>query len=83
MRKDVTGAVFSDWHRVHSEVRLGTFQEAAAFSEVIVNATNGSASLDALALAGGGESERKDPHRHLEPAGLLAGHAPVPVRLQH
>jgi 8-hydroxy-5-deazaflavin:NADPH oxidoreductase len=43
---------FSDWQQEHSEVKLGTFGEAAAHSEMIVNATAGVASLDALELAG-------------------------------
>jgi len=44
--------LFSAWQQEHSEVKLGTFGEAAAHSEMIVNATAGVASLDALELAG-------------------------------
>lgn len=36
----------------HPAVRLATFAEAAAHGEVVMNATSGLASLDALALAG-------------------------------
>ena len=43
---------FSAWQQEHSEVKLGTFGEAAAHSEMSVNATAGVASLDALELAG-------------------------------
>jgi hypothetical protein len=43
---------FSAWQAQHPGVRLGTFAEAAAFGEVLVNATSGFASLDALTAAG-------------------------------
>lgn len=43
---------FSVWHQQHSKVKLGTFAEAAAHGEMIANATNGTASLAALKLAG-------------------------------
>jgi 8-hydroxy-5-deazaflavin:NADPH oxidoreductase len=43
---------FSDWRREHPEVELGTFEEAAAHSEMVVNATAGAVSLMALDLAG-------------------------------
>src|ERR687893_3096342 len=43
---------FSAWQQEHSEVKLGTFGEAAAHCEMTVNATAGVASLDALELAG-------------------------------
>lgn len=43
---------FSDWHSSHPQVRLGTFAEAAAHGEVLINVTAGSASLNALAAAG-------------------------------
>ena len=51
--RDVTGGVFSDWQHGHPAVKLGTFQEAASYGEIVINATNGSASVDALNLAGG------------------------------
>jgi hypothetical protein len=38
--------------KIGQEVKLGTFAEAAAHGEALINATNGEASLDALALAG-------------------------------
>ncbi len=40
------------WAAEHPAIRLATFSDAAADSELIVNATNGSASLDVLTLAG-------------------------------
>jgi 8-hydroxy-5-deazaflavin:NADPH oxidoreductase len=43
---------FSAWQEEHSEVRLGTFGEAAAHGEMVVNATAGVVSLEALELAG-------------------------------
>jgi 8-hydroxy-5-deazaflavin:NADPH oxidoreductase len=43
---------FSAWHAEHSRVRLGTFAEAAQYGEVVINATNGVGSLNALRLAG-------------------------------
>jgi 8-hydroxy-5-deazaflavin:NADPH oxidoreductase len=43
---------FSQWHKGNSKVRLDTFANAAAFGEIIVNATHGGSSIDALKLAG-------------------------------
>ncbi len=43
---------FGTWQREHPEVELGTFGEAAAHGEVVVNATAGSVSLEALDMAG-------------------------------
>lgn len=50
---------FRVWHQQHPQVKLGTFAEAAAYGEVIVNATNGQATLNALELAGEGNLKRK------------------------
>ncbi|WP_445155360.1 NADPH-dependent F420 reductase [Arthrobacter sp. Hor0625] len=46
------GAPFSQWHADHSGIPLTGFAEAAAGSEIVVNATNGTGSLDALTAAG-------------------------------
>ncbi len=46
------GPAFSIWHKSHPEIGLATFAEAAAQSEMIVNCTQGAASLPALELAG-------------------------------
>ena len=43
---------FSAWQQEHPEVKLTTFSEAAARGEMIVNATPGTVSLEALELAG-------------------------------
>ena len=43
---------FSAWHAQHSDVKVGSFADAAAHGELVVNATAGAASLDALRLAG-------------------------------
>src|ERR1700752_1637951 len=43
---------FAEWHNEFPKIKLGTYSEAAAFSELIVNATNGSGTLPALELAG-------------------------------
>jgi predicted dinucleotide-binding enzyme len=43
---------FADWSRENPAVRLATFAEAAAHGEVLVNATAGSVSVDALREAG-------------------------------
>ncbi|RIV23538.1 NADP oxidoreductase [Fibrisoma montanum] len=43
---------FSDWHQNNAGVQIGTFAEAAAFGEILINATSGMGSMDALASAG-------------------------------
>jgi 8-hydroxy-5-deazaflavin:NADPH oxidoreductase len=43
---------FRVWQEQHPSVKLATFAEAAGHGEVVVNATAGAASLDALRLAG-------------------------------
>jgi hypothetical protein len=43
---------FKDWYAGHSNIKFGTYAEAASFGEFIVNATNGAGSLQALELAG-------------------------------
>ena len=43
---------FRAWHAQHPDVKLGGFADAAAHGELVVNATAGAASLDALRLAG-------------------------------
>jgi predicted dinucleotide-binding enzyme len=42
---------FSEWSSVNKDVKLGTFQEAALFGEIILNATLGAKSIDALKMA--------------------------------
>ena len=43
---------FGTWQEEHPEVRLGTFAEAAAHGDMVVNATAGAVSLEALEQAG-------------------------------
>ena len=43
---------FSTWQEEHPEVQLGTFGEAASYGQMVVNATAGVASLEALEQAG-------------------------------
>jgi hypothetical protein len=42
---------FSEWHSANKNVKLGTFEEAALFGEIILNATMGAKSIDALKMA--------------------------------
>lgn len=52
--KDVYGnpSSFRDWHQKNSSVMLLTFADSAASGELIVNATRGDVSLEALKMAG-------------------------------
>jgi predicted dinucleotide-binding enzyme len=43
---------FGAWQEEHPEVRLGTFAEVAAHGDMVVNATAGAVSLEALEQAG-------------------------------
>jgi 8-hydroxy-5-deazaflavin:NADPH oxidoreductase len=43
---------FSAWQQEHPEVKLGTFGDAVAHGEMVVNATAGGVSLEALEQAG-------------------------------
>jgi predicted dinucleotide-binding enzyme len=43
---------FNEWLKTNSKVKLGTFADAAAYGDLIINATNGSNSVTALILAG-------------------------------
>jgi 8-hydroxy-5-deazaflavin:NADPH oxidoreductase len=40
------------WQQERPSVRLGTFEDAAAHGEIVVNATAGTVSLEALEMAG-------------------------------
>jgi 8-hydroxy-5-deazaflavin:NADPH oxidoreductase len=50
---------FSEWYKTNKKVKLGSFAEAAAFGEIIVNATHGGSSLSALKLANAKDLEGK------------------------
>jgi predicted dinucleotide-binding enzyme len=43
---------FSEWIKNNPKIKYGTYSEAASFGEMIVNATNGTGSIDALESAG-------------------------------
>jgi 8-hydroxy-5-deazaflavin:NADPH oxidoreductase len=43
---------FGAWHKDNQHIKVGTFAEAAKFAELLVNATSGVASLEALKAAG-------------------------------
>ena len=45
-------APFATWHTDHEAVELATYADAASAAELVVNATNGSAALEVLTLAG-------------------------------
>lgn len=42
----------TDWLREHNQVKLDTFANAASIGEIVINATNGSSSIEALKMAG-------------------------------
>ncbi|MDP3556959.1 MAG: NAD(P)-binding domain-containing protein [Bacteroidota bacterium] len=42
---------FAIWHEENNKTKLGTFEEAAAFGEIVLNTTQGTSSLNALKLA--------------------------------
>ena len=43
---------FASWHSEHQDVVLGTFEQAAEYGEIVLNATGGAGSLPALTAAG-------------------------------
>ncbi|MGL4609585.1 MAG: NADPH-dependent F420 reductase [Trueperaceae bacterium] len=43
---------FGTWHKDNTHIKVGTFAETAKFGELLVNATSGLASLEALKAAG-------------------------------
>jgi predicted dinucleotide-binding enzyme len=43
---------FKVWREQHPGIEVGTFSQAAAYGEMVVNATSGMSSLDALSSAG-------------------------------
>lgn len=44
-------APFAEWHKQNKQINLGTFAEAAEFGQMILNATEGLHSIDALQRA--------------------------------
>jgi 8-hydroxy-5-deazaflavin:NADPH oxidoreductase len=58
--KDMYGnPPFREWHAANKDVKLGTFAEAAAFGEMILNVTQGGNSINALKEAGSKNLEGK------------------------
>lgn len=49
--KDGAKNAFAAWHENNSKVKPGTFAEAAAFGEMILNVTQGGVAVDVLKLA--------------------------------
>jgi predicted dinucleotide-binding enzyme len=50
--KDMYGnPPFREWHAANKDVQLGTFAEAAAFGEILLNVTQGANSINALKSA--------------------------------
>jgi 8-hydroxy-5-deazaflavin:NADPH oxidoreductase len=43
---------FGTWHKDHQNIHVGTFAQAAAHGEILVNATSGGVSIEALNSAG-------------------------------
>ncbi len=43
---------FAKWNKNHPDVKLNSFNEAALSGDIVINATSGSGSLEALKLAG-------------------------------
>ena len=74
---------FATWHADHADVALATYADAAAGAELVVNATNGSAALEVLGLAGAENLAGKPLVDISQPARLLAGLPAHPVRQGH
>ena len=48
----MTGVIFSDWHKENPNVKLERFSDVARNADLLINATSGLASLQALNLVG-------------------------------
>jgi 8-hydroxy-5-deazaflavin:NADPH oxidoreductase len=42
---------FGIWHQDHANIQVGSFAQAAAFGELLINASNGGSSIEALSQA--------------------------------
>ncbi|MFN3874647.1 MAG: NADPH-dependent F420 reductase [Flavobacteriales bacterium] len=51
-RSPMGGAPFAEWHKGHGQVKVGAYAQAAAHGALLINATSGAGSLEALRLAG-------------------------------
>lgn len=52
VQKDNEQPSFSEWLKDNSKIKLGGLSEAASFGELLINATQGVGSIEALKLAG-------------------------------
>lgn len=59
IKADNENSSFSEWYKRNSKVKLVTFREAAAAGEMVINATRGDASINALRMAGASNLENK------------------------
>jgi hypothetical protein len=50
-RTPMGGPPFSEWHRLHQTIKLGTFSDSAKSGDIIFVCTNGGATLDVLRQA--------------------------------
>lgn len=53
------GPSFMEWHALNPRVKLGDFSQAASFGEIIINATQGVNTINALNIAGEGNLGNK------------------------
>jgi len=67
---------FRVWHEQHPDVQFGTFADAAAHGELVLNATAGAVSLEALNLAGAEHREGKMLMDVANPLGFSKGMPP-------
>ncbi len=74
---------FKEWYKDNPTVKLGTFDEAAAFGEFIINATNGKGALPALKLAGVKNLSGKVLLDISNPLDFSKGHAAITYGLQY
>ncbi len=55
----ITGKPFSDWYQEHSKVKLLPFKAASTITDLVINATNGAATLGVLDEIGASNLEGK------------------------
>ena len=67
---------FSAWASEHPDVRVDSFAEAGAHGELLVNATLGAGSIDALRAAGAGDVDARIVIDTSNPLGFSDGGAP-------
>jgi len=68
---------FAEWHGVNPGVAVGTFAQAAAHGEIVINATSGNGSIDALNAAGADNLEGKILIDVANPLDFSAGFPPT------